>query len=170
MISGYTLGTMIRFLTLSLFSAVFWLGVVPMGSTPSGMHGAWRTGQALAADPTARNSRKLSRALSRLRSNPRYRGRILGTHIRRNNGGFVYEVRILRRDDRVILVYIDPQTGGVVGDSERQRVRKKPNTRNKGAIGNKRRSRKDQNIRRDRRNIRKNRNRNNRQKNRNRRF
>jgi len=64
-------------------------------------------------------SRELSQSLSRLQNNPRYRSRILGTHIRETDRGFLYEVRILRRDDRVILVYIDPRTGGVVGDSER---------------------------------------------------
>ncbi len=81
-------------------------------------------GEAMAAE----NPRELSAALSRLKNNPRYQGRILGTHIRRDNAGFQYEVRILRRDDRVILVYIDPETGGVIGDSERSSiVRKKPN-------------------------------------------
>jgi len=67
------------------------------------------------------SSREIAGALSRLKNNPRYRGRILGTHVKKTNSGFVYEVRILRRDDRVILVYIDPQTGGVIGDSERNR-------------------------------------------------
>lgn len=72
------------------------------------------------ADAVAQDrSRELSQSLSRLQNNPRYRGRILGTHIRETDRGFLYEVRILRRDDRVILVYIDPRTGGVVGDSER---------------------------------------------------
>lgn len=71
--------------------------------------------EAVAAD----NMRDLSGTLSRLKNNPRYQGRILGTHIKPNGNGFLYEVRILRRDDRVILVYIDPETGGVVGDSER---------------------------------------------------
>lgn len=61
-------------------------------------------------------------ALSRLQNNPRYRGRILGTHIMRDGSRYLYEVRILRPDDRVVLVYIDPETGGVVGDSERRRM------------------------------------------------
>jgi len=65
------------------------------------------------------NARDLADALSRLKNNPRYQGRVLGTHIKRSNGGYLYEVRIIRDDDRVILVYIDPDTGGVVGDSER---------------------------------------------------
>lgn len=64
--------------------------------------------------------RDISDSLSRLKNNPRYDGRVLGTHLRRDGSGYLYEVRILRRrDDRVILVYIDPETGGVVGDSER---------------------------------------------------
>ncbi|MGB0682350.1 MAG: PepSY domain-containing protein [Magnetovibrionaceae bacterium] len=65
----------------------------------------------------SRRSADISGALSRLANNPKYRGRVLGTHIRNTRRGFVYEVRILRPDDRVILVYIDPETGGVVGDS-----------------------------------------------------
>jgi len=68
-------------------------------------------------------SRDIAETLSRLKNNPRYRGRVLGTHIRRDGGKILYEVRILRRDDRVILVYIDPETGGVVGDSERSGAR-----------------------------------------------
>lgn len=67
-------------------------------------------------------SRDLGSSLSRLQNNPRYQGRILGTHVVRRQSRQLYEVRILRPDDRVILVYIDPKTGGVVGDSERQRT------------------------------------------------
>ena len=48
----------------------------------------------------------------------RYQGRVLGTHIRRQGNRVLYEVRILRPDDRIILVYLDAETGGVVGDSE----------------------------------------------------
>ncbi len=63
----------------------------------------------------------LSSSLQRLQNNPRYQGRIIGTQIRRNErGDALYEVQILRADDRVIVVYIDPATGGVVGDSERR--------------------------------------------------
>lgn len=62
-------------------------------------------------------TRDITDSLSRLKNNPRYQGRVLGTHITRDGGRYLYEVRILRRDDRVILVYIDPETGGVVGDS-----------------------------------------------------
>lgn len=59
------------------------------------------------------------RSLGNIQNNPRYRGRVLGTHLRpagRNSNGFVFEVRILRPDDRVILVYVDPRTGKVIGD------------------------------------------------------
>lgn len=62
----------------------------------------------------------LSGSLERLQNNPRYQGRIIGTQIRRTERGALYEVQILRSDDRVIVVYIDPNTGGVVGDSERR--------------------------------------------------
>lgn len=78
-------------------------------------------------------SPEIAGALSRLKNNPRYQGRILGTHVKRNSGRLLYEVRILRPDDRVILVYIDPQTGGVVGDSERRKQRRaiNPNRNNR---------------------------------------
>ena len=59
----------------------------------------------------------LSNSLQRLQNNPRYQGRVIGTQIRRTGRGALYEVQILRADDRVIVVYIDPATGGVVGDS-----------------------------------------------------
>ena len=76
-------------------------------------------------------SPEISGALSRLKNNPRYQGRILGTHVKKRGQRFLYEVRILRPDDRVILVYIDPQTGGVVSDSERRNQRRavKPDQR-----------------------------------------
>lgn len=82
-------------------------------------------GPALAQSPVY----ELSDSLARLQNNPRYHGRVLSTHIRRQGGRALYEVRILRPDDRVILVYIDPNTGGVVGDSERSR---RPSGRNRG--------------------------------------
>ncbi len=62
----------------------------------------------------------LSGSLQRLQNNPRYQGRVIGTQIRRTERGALYEVQILRPDDRVIVVYIDPATGGVVGDSQRR--------------------------------------------------
>ncbi len=61
----------------------------------------------------------ISGALERLKNNPRYRGDIIGTQIRQTPRGALFEVQVLRRDDSVIVVYIDPRTGGVVGDSER---------------------------------------------------
>ena len=77
----------------------------------------------LSASAADENSRELAAALSRLKEIPRYQGRILGTHIRRDNGHYLYEVRILRRDDRIVLVYIDPETGNIVSDSERSNGR-----------------------------------------------
>ena len=59
----------------------------------------------------------LQRSLKRLEANPKYRGRVLGTRVVKTNGGRLVEVRILKPNDRVIIVYIDPATGGVVGDS-----------------------------------------------------
>jgi hypothetical protein len=92
------------------------------------------------AVPTAAaqdQSRELAQALSRLKNNPAYRGRILGTYVRRSGSSYLYEVRILRPDDRVIVVYIDPRTGGVVGDSRQgganreQRKRRQKNRKNR---------------------------------------
>ena len=86
---------------------------------------AWATHVdfALAQNPSG----EISNTLSRLKENPRYDGRVLGTHLRRHAHGYLYEVRILRRhDDRVILVYIDPETGHVVGDSETRPRRLSP--------------------------------------------
>ena len=79
-------------------------------------------------------SSDLSGALSRLKNDPRYEGRILGTHIVGQSGRRVYEVRILRPDDRIILVYIDPRTGNVVGDStsrNNRSTRQRPERRQK---------------------------------------
>ena len=81
----------------------------------------WLSGWGVAPAHAQSDSRVLTDAISRLKNNPRYDGRVLGTHVRRGSQGYVYEVRILRRDDEVIIVYIDPETGGVVGDSERSR-------------------------------------------------
>ena len=74
----------------------------------------------------------LSGSLQRLQNNPRYQGRIIGTQIRRTERGALYEVQILRADDRVIVVYIDPTTGGVVGDSERRGGGNAPGRRGRG--------------------------------------
>ena len=92
---------------------------------------------------------EIAGALSRLKNNPRYQGRILGTHVKQNRGRYLYEVRILRPDDRVILVYIDPQTGGVVGDSDRRQQRRatKPARRDR-LFGRGGANRRDKDIRR----------------------
>ncbi|MBO6783361.1 MAG: hypothetical protein JJ899_08855, partial [Alphaproteobacteria bacterium] len=52
----------------------------------------------------------ISGALDRLGNNPRYRGEIIGTQIRQTARGPLFEVQVLRRDDSVIVVYIDPRT------------------------------------------------------------
>ncbi len=85
-------------------------------------------------NPAAAQSRggDLSSSLQRLQNNPRYQGRIIGTQIRRTERGALYEVQILRSDDRVIVVYIDPATGGVVGDSERRSSGNAPGRRGRG--------------------------------------
>ena len=77
---------------------------------------------AIPAHNAAAQSRgaNLSDSIERLQNNPRYRGRIIGTQIRRTERGALYEVQILRADDCVIVVYMDPITGGVVGDSEQR--------------------------------------------------
>lgn len=92
---------------------------------------------------------EIAGALARLKNNPRYQGRILGSHVKRNGGRYLYEVRILRPDDRVILVYIDPQTGGVVGDSDRRKQRRatKPARRDR-LFGRDGANRRDRDIRR----------------------
>lgn len=81
--------------------------------------GSFSVPQTAFAQSASKSSAELSKALSRLKKNPRYYGRILGTHLRRSGKNYVYEVRILRPDDSVIVVFISPQTGGVIGDSER---------------------------------------------------
>ena len=122
---------------ISIFALVLFLGAVD--STNSRVY-------------AQSGSPEIAGALSRLKNNPRYRGRILGTHVKRNAGRYLYEVRILRPDDRVILVYIDPRTGGVVGDSDRRKNRRavKPGRRDRlfGRGGANKRGRNGPNIRR----------------------
>lgn len=63
----------------------------------------------------------LSDLLRRLQRDSDYAGRIVGTHtVRSGNGGsaFLYEVRILSPDDQIIIVYLDPATGTVVGNPD----------------------------------------------------
>ena len=67
----------------------------------------------------AQNDRSmpLSEMLRQLQRDARYSGRIVGTHtLRAHNGAsaYLYEVRILSPQDRVIIVYLDPRTGAVV--------------------------------------------------------
>ncbi len=61
----------------------------------------------------------LQNSLKRLKANPRYRGRVLGTRVVRTPEGRLVEVRILKPNDRIVIVYIDPLTGGVVRESRR---------------------------------------------------
>jgi hypothetical protein len=61
----------------------------------------------------------LEKSLKRLKANPRYRGKILGVRAVRTSRGKLMEVRILKSNDKIILVYIDPDTGGVVSDSRK---------------------------------------------------
>ena len=66
-----------------------------------------------------RNQPALFDALAELQRNPAYAGRIVGTHVvRAPDGGsaFLYEVRILSPDDRIVIVYLDPETGRVVSN------------------------------------------------------
>ncbi len=67
----------------------------------------------------AQNDRSmpLSQMLRQLQRDSAYAGRIVGTHtVRAPNGGsaYLYEVRILSPNDRVVIVYLDPRTGAVV--------------------------------------------------------
>ena len=122
---------------ISIFALVVFLGALnSMNSTVYAQSG----------------SPEIAGALARLKNNPRYQGRILGTHVKETGGRYLYEVRILRPDDRVILVYIDPQTGGVVGDSDRRKQRRetKPAQRDRlfGRDRGDRPSRPDRDLRR----------------------
>lgn len=66
----------------------------------------------------AQNDRSppLSDLLRRLQRDTSYAGRIVGTHVVRSQSGsaYLYEVRILSPDDRIIIVYLDPGNGAVV--------------------------------------------------------
>jgi uncharacterized protein involved in exopolysaccharide biosynthesis len=58
--------------------------------------------------------------LAQLQRNPQYAGRVLTTQQYYPDPGsprFLYEVRILRPDDRIIIVYIDPANGRIVSVS-----------------------------------------------------
>lgn len=74
---------------------------------------------AISAAASAQNDRSppLSDLLRQLQRNSDYSGRIVGTHVVRPSSGgqaFLYEVRILADDDRIIIVHLDPRTGAVV--------------------------------------------------------
>lgn len=71
----------------------------------------------LASAAAAQDGRGLFELLDRLQRDQRYEGQVLGTHAVERGGRTLYEVRILTRDDRVVLVYIDPETGAIVGDT-----------------------------------------------------
>ena len=121
-----------------LLTQLFYFIFFPIGYTPFHMKILIRTfllfslllGLSLLPDTAFAQSKKsasadLSNALSRLKNNPRYNGRVLGTHLRKTGKGYVYEVRILRPNDSVVVVYISSETGGVIGDSERSRGKNK---------------------------------------------
>ncbi|MCG8492334.1 MAG: PepSY domain-containing protein [Sneathiellales bacterium] len=67
--------------------------------------------------PVWSDSADLQSSISRLKNNPHYRGKVLSTHIRELDNRSIFEVRILKKNDRIVIVYIDPETGGVIGDS-----------------------------------------------------
>lgn len=75
------------------------------------------------AQTSTKKSAELSNTLSRLANNPKYQGRVIGTHLRRSDSGYLYEIRILRPNDSVIVVLVNPQTGRVIRDSERKNGR-----------------------------------------------
>ncbi len=77
------------------------------------------------AKTSKKSTAELSKTLSRLANDPRYQGRVIGTHLRRSEKGYLYEVRILRPDDSIIIVLVSPQSGRVIRDSERKK--QKPN-------------------------------------------
>lgn len=55
--------------------------------------------------------------LSALQQNPAYAGEVLTTqpyYPDPNSQRFLYEVRILRPNDQIVIVYIDPMTGQIV--------------------------------------------------------
>lgn len=58
--------------------------------------------------------------LAQLQRNPDYAGQVLTTQQYYPDPGspsFLYEVRILRPDDRIVIVYIDPMSGRIVSVS-----------------------------------------------------
>lgn len=82
---------------------------------------------AVSMAPAASHAADLQSSISRLKNNPNYRGKILSTHIRELNNRSIFEVRILKKNDRIVIVYIDPETGGVIGDSLEDSGKRKKN-------------------------------------------
>ena len=91
---------------------------IPAAPAPAAPTPAAPTPEAPAAF-TQNGGPALSDALARLQRDPAYAGRIVGTHVLRapsGSGAFLYEVRILSPGDRIIIVYLDPDSGAVVGN------------------------------------------------------
>ena len=67
----------------------------------------------------AQNPPDLFSILANLQRNPAYAGEVLTTQQYYPPGSqrFLYEVRILRPDDTIVIVYIDPMTGQIVRTS-----------------------------------------------------
>jgi hypothetical protein len=66
------------------------------------------------------NAPDLFAILSALQRNPAYAGQVLTTqpyYPDPNSQRFLYEVRILKPDDRIVIVYIDPMNGQIVSVS-----------------------------------------------------
>ncbi len=96
------------------------LAVVTATLAATAPAGPWGGNEAFAQEKRGRGLG----AIGALGKNPKYRGRVLGTHVFRTGparDSFLYEVRILTPDDRVILVYVDPATGQVVRDTAGKR-------------------------------------------------
>jgi hypothetical protein len=67
----------------------------------------------------AQNAPDLFSILANLQRNPAFAGEVLTTQQYYPNPGsprFLYEVRILRPDDSIVIVYIDPMTGQIVSN------------------------------------------------------
>lgn len=93
-----------RFLTALILG--FFIFAAGPATVPGGVASAY-----------AQNQFNLQKSLKRLKNNPKYRGKVLGTRLVSTNQGQLVEVRILKQNDKIIIVYINPKTGGVVGDS-----------------------------------------------------
>ena len=75
---------------------------------------------ALGAGAALAQAPDLFSILAQLQRNPQYAGQVLTTKQYYPDPGspqFLYEVRILRPDDRIVIVYIDPMSGRIVSVS-----------------------------------------------------